>query len=103
MWISNVGLADTVSLSPERLSMNDCSDVELRATKRAHSYLYLRLLSLLLSMKLFGKGLKSHLSITLDDFKGFKINVPIFIMSFAKDTIKKANVLVDDIFGIIGP
>ena len=42
----SLGLADTVSLSPERLSMNDCSDVEVRATKRAHSYLYLRLLSL---------------------------------------------------------
>ena len=68
MWISNVvwlvyvGLADTVSLSPERLSMYDCSDVELCATKRAHSYLYLHLLYLWLSMKLFEKGL-SHFNL----------------------------------------
>ena len=59
------GLADTVSLSPERLSMYDCSDVEVRATKRAHSYLYLHLLSLYLwlSMKLFEKGLSHYFNL----------------------------------------
>ena len=96
MWISNVGwlvyvgLADTVSLSPERLSMNDCSDVELRAAKRAHSYLYLHLSSLLLSMKL------DFLLEVLKIYQEFPNE------SFPKDRNKKTNVLVDDLTGNIG-
>ena len=75
--------ADTVSLSPERLSMNDCSDVELRAAKRAHSYLYLHLSSLSLSMKLgfFSLGKRSTFPP-----RGFKKPIRNFLMKVSLKT-----------------